>query len=104
MLGTSSFETSFFLVSEAVLLLALTLVTGVIPVIVVVLVGGVKLLSLGQSAMKWVVSPHSKQPLGDILLSLRNLCKLRTFSPAERSRRQRCSRTAHHKLHTRKIK
>jgi hypothetical protein len=34
------------LVSEAVLLLALTLITGVVPVVVVVLVRGVKLLSL----------------------------------------------------------
>jgi hypothetical protein len=34
---------------------------------------------LGQSAMKWVVSPHSKQPLGDLLLSLRNLCNARNF-------------------------
>jgi hypothetical protein len=34
---------------------------------------------LGQSAMKWVVSPHSKQPLGDFLLSLRNLYKKRNF-------------------------
>jgi hypothetical protein len=32
----------------------------------------------GQSAMKWLVSSHSKQPLGD-LLSLRNLCKARNF-------------------------
>jgi hypothetical protein len=35
------------LVPEAVLLLALALVTGVIPVVVVVLVGGVELLPLG---------------------------------------------------------
>jgi hypothetical protein len=34
---------------------------------------------LGQSAMKWVVSPYKKQPLGDLLLSLRNLCKARNF-------------------------
>jgi hypothetical protein len=34
---------------------------------------------LGQSEMKWVVSPHSKQPLGDLLLSLRNLCRVRNF-------------------------
>jgi hypothetical protein len=25
------------------------------------------------------VSPHSKQPLGELLLSLRNLCKVRNF-------------------------
>jgi uncharacterized membrane protein len=29
--------------------------------------------------MKWVVSPHSKQHLGDLLLSLRNLCKAQNF-------------------------
>jgi hypothetical protein len=29
--------------------------------------------------MKWVVSPHSKQPLGDLLLSLWNLSKARNF-------------------------
>jgi hypothetical protein len=29
--------------------------------------------------MKWVMSPHSKQPLGDLLLSLQNLCKVRNF-------------------------
>jgi hypothetical protein len=29
--------------------------------------------------MKWVVSPHSKQSLGDLLLSLQNLCKARNF-------------------------
>jgi hypothetical protein len=34
---------------------------------------------LGQSAMKWVVFPHSKQPLGDLLLSLRNLCRAQNF-------------------------
>jgi hypothetical protein len=34
---------------------------------------------LGQSVMKWVVSLHSKQPLGDLLLSLRNLYKAQIF-------------------------
>jgi hypothetical protein len=29
--------------------------------------------------MKWVVSPHSNQALGDLLLSLRNLCKTWNF-------------------------
>jgi hypothetical protein len=33
---------------------------------------------LGQLVMKWVMSPRSKQALGD-LLSLRNLCKVRNF-------------------------
>jgi hypothetical protein len=67
------------LVPKAVLLLVVALVAGVIPVVVVVLVGGVELLPLGQSAMKWVASPHLKQPLGDLLLSLRNLCKAQNF-------------------------
>jgi hypothetical protein len=34
---------------------------------------------LGQSVIKWAVSPHSKQPLGDLLLSLWNLCKVQNF-------------------------
>jgi hypothetical protein len=67
------------LVPEAVLLLTLALVTGIVLVVVVVLVGGVELFLLRQLAMKWVVSPYSKQPLGDILLSLRNLCNARNF-------------------------
>jgi hypothetical protein len=50
------------------LALALALAVGVIPVVIVVLFGGVELL--GRSAMKWVVSPHSMQPMGDHLLSL----------------------------------
>jgi hypothetical protein len=29
--------------------------------------------------MKWTVSPHSKQPLSDLLLSLQNLCKAQNF-------------------------
>jgi hypothetical protein len=37
----------FLLVSEAVLLLAIALVAGVVSVVIVVLVGGVELLSLG---------------------------------------------------------
>jgi hypothetical protein len=65
------------LVSEVVLLLALALVAGVVPVVVLVLVGGSNFFLLGQSTMKWVVSPHSKQPLEDLLLSLRNLCNAR---------------------------
>jgi hypothetical protein len=34
---------------------------------------------LGQSAMKWMVSPHLKQLLGDLLISLWNLCKAQNF-------------------------
>jgi hypothetical protein len=78
-LGHHLLKLLLFLVPEAVLLLALALVAGVIPVVVVVLIGGVELLPLGQSAMKWVVSPHSKQPLGDLIISLRNLCNGRNF-------------------------
>jgi hypothetical protein len=48
-------ELLLLLAPEVVLLLSLALVTGVISVVVVVLV-----FLLGQSAMKWVVSPHSK--------------------------------------------
>jgi hypothetical protein len=29
--------------------------------------------------MKWVASPHLKQPLGDLLHYLRNLCKAQNF-------------------------
>jgi hypothetical protein len=29
--------------------------------------------------MKWVVSPHSKQPLNDLLLFLQNLCNSQNF-------------------------
>jgi hypothetical protein len=48
------------IVPEVVLLLALALVAGVIPVVVVVLVGRVKLLPLGAVGDEVVVSPHSK--------------------------------------------
>jgi hypothetical protein len=34
---------------------------------------------LGQSTMKWVVSLHSKLPVGDLLHSLWNLCKAQNF-------------------------
>jgi hypothetical protein len=58
-----------------VLLLVITLVV-VVPLGVVILVeGGVEFFLLSQSMMKWVVSPHLKQPIGDLLLSLWNLCK-----------------------------
>jgi hypothetical protein len=45
--GHHLLELLLLLIPEAVLLLALALVAGVIPVVVVVLVGGVKLLPLG---------------------------------------------------------
>jgi hypothetical protein len=45
--GHHLLELLLLLVPEAVVLLALALVTGVVPVVVVVLVGGVELLPLG---------------------------------------------------------
>jgi hypothetical protein len=60
--GQHLLELLFLLVPEAVLLLTLTLVAGVVLVVIVVLVGGVELL-----------------PLGDLLLSLRNLCNAWNF-------------------------
>jgi hypothetical protein len=45
--GHHLLELLLLLVLEAILLLALALVAGVIPVVVVILIGGVKLLSLG---------------------------------------------------------
>jgi hypothetical protein len=59
---------------------------------------------LGQSVMKWVVSPHSKQPLDDLLLSLWNLCKAWNFLPSGQSRRRGCPCTAHQKLWLEKTK
>jgi hypothetical protein len=66
-------------VSEPVLLLVIVLAVVVPPGVVVLVGGGVELLSLGQSTIKWVVSPHSKKPLVDLLLSLQNLCKTQNF-------------------------
>jgi hypothetical protein len=67
------------LVPKAVLLLTLALVAGVILVVVVVLVGEIELLPLGVVSDEVVVSPHSKQPLGDLLLSLQNMCNAWNF-------------------------
>jgi predicted RND superfamily exporter protein len=78
-MGHHLLELLLLVVPEAVLLFTIALVTGVIPVVVVVLIRGVELLLLGESVMKWVVSPHSKHPLGDLLLSLQNLCKAQNF-------------------------
>jgi hypothetical protein len=71
-------ELLLLVVLEAVLLPVITLAV-VIPLGVVVLVGESSFFILGQTAMKWVVSSHSKQPLRDLLLSLQNLCKVRDF-------------------------
>jgi hypothetical protein len=46
-LGDHLLELILLIVPKAVLLLALALVTGVLPVVVVVLIGGVELLPLG---------------------------------------------------------
>jgi hypothetical protein len=52
------------------LLLLVVAFTVVVPLGVVVLVEvESSFFLLGQSTMKWVVLPHSKQPLGDLLLS-----------------------------------
>jgi hypothetical protein len=78
-LGHHLLELLFLLAPEVVLLLALALVAGVVLVVVVVLVGGVELLPLGAVGDEVVVSPYLKQPLGDLLLSLWNLCNTRNF-------------------------
>jgi hypothetical protein len=75
--GHHLLELLLLLVPEVELLLVIALAV-VVPLGVVILVGGVELLPLGQSVMKWVVSLHLKHPLGD-LLSLQNLCKARNF-------------------------
>jgi hypothetical protein len=46
-LGDHLLELILLIVPKAVLLLALALVTGVLPVVVVVLIGGVEFLPLG---------------------------------------------------------
>jgi hypothetical protein len=61
------------------LLLTLTLVTGVIPVVVVELVGGVELLLLGAVSDEVGGVAALKATLGDLLLYLQNLCKARNF-------------------------
>jgi hypothetical protein len=67
------------LVQEAILLLVVALAV-VISLGVVILIGeGVELLPLGAVGDKVGVSPHSKQSLGDLLLSLWNLCKAHNF-------------------------
>jgi hypothetical protein len=76
--GHHLLELLLLLVPEVELLLVIALAV-VVPLGVVILVGGVELLPLRQSVMKWVVSLHLKHPLGDLLLSLQNLCKARNF-------------------------
>jgi hypothetical protein len=73
--GHHLLELLLLLVPETVLLLVIALAVVVRLGVVVLVGGGLEILPLGQSAMKWVVSPHLKQPLRDLLLSLQNLCK-----------------------------
>jgi hypothetical protein len=67
------------LIPKAVLLLALALVAEVVPVVVVVLVGGVKLLPLRAVGDEVGGVAALEAALGDLLLSLRNLCSARNF-------------------------
>jgi hypothetical protein len=62
-----------------VLLVAVALVAGVIPVGIVILVGGVKLLPLGAIGDEVSCVTALKEPLGDLLHSLWNLCKARNL-------------------------
>jgi hypothetical protein len=65
--------------SEAVLLLIITLVARVIPVGIVVLVRGVKLLPLGAIGDEVSGVTALEVAPGDLLLSLWNLCKAQNF-------------------------
>jgi hypothetical protein len=87
-----------------VLLLALALVAGVIPVIVVVLIGGVKLLPLGAVDNEVGGVAALKAALGVSSSPCGTGAKLRTFLPVGRSHRQGCSHAAHQKLQTKKTK
>jgi hypothetical protein len=85
-----------------ILLLALALITGVVPVVVVVLVGGgVELLPLGAvgnevgGVSTLETAPRRSPPL---------LMKPMQSSELSRRTRRGCSRTAHQNLHTRKTK
>jgi hypothetical protein len=91
------------LVPEAVLLLALTLVVGVIPVVVVVLVGGVELLPLRAVSDEVGGVTALEAALRRPPPFLAECATRKTFSPAGQSRHRGCSRTAHQKLHTKKI-
>jgi hypothetical protein len=62
-----------------VLVLVVTLVVGVVSVGVVLLVGGVELLPLGEVGNKVGGVAALEAALGDLLLSLWNLCKARNF-------------------------
>jgi hypothetical protein len=62
------------LVPEAVLLLVVAFAV-VIPVVIVIFVGGVELLPLGAICDEVGGVATLEQPLGDLLLALRNLCR-----------------------------
>jgi hypothetical protein len=97
----SSMELLLLLVPEAVLLLALALIAGVVPVVVVVFVGGVGLLPLGAVGDEVGGVTALEAPLGDLLLSLRNLCNVRNFLASRAISSSRmlsyCSSEAAHK-------
>jgi hypothetical protein len=67
------------LIPEAVLLLIVALDVGVVPVGVVVLVGGVKFLPLGAVRDEVGGITAFKAAPGNLLLSLWNLCKAQNF-------------------------
>jgi hypothetical protein len=77
--GYHLLELLFLVVPEVVLLLTLALVTGVVSIVVVVLVGGVKLFPLGPVGDEVGGVAALETALGDLLLSLRNLCKTQNF-------------------------
>jgi hypothetical protein len=66
------------LVPEAVLLLVVAF-TVVIPVVIVIFVGGVELLPLGAICDEVGGVATLEQPLGDLLLALWNLCRAWNF-------------------------
>jgi hypothetical protein len=78
-LGHDLIELLLIVVSEVILFLVITLVVGVVPVGVVILIGGVELLPLGVVSDKVGGVTALEAALGDLLLSLQNLCKARNF-------------------------
>jgi type IV secretory pathway TrbL component len=67
------------LIPEAVLLLVVALAVVILLGVVVLVGGGVELLPLGAVGDEVGGAPHSKQPLGDLLLSLWNMYKAQNF-------------------------
>jgi hypothetical protein len=68
--GHHLLELLLLLLVSKVVLLIVALAVVVLLGVVVLVGGGVELLPLGAVGDEVVVSPHSKQPLGDLLLSL----------------------------------